>query len=272
MKKNICAKIAAGLMAVTLLVGSFSIGVDAKTAYPFRNHYDSIDEITEICWNSYNKGEYGPIIIAKGQLTQNNRTQDIYLVTMCGTELLEGQSTGILEDILIGFQNENNMYTKNVVKAIKKDIPAGSNLMLLGHSLGGMVAQTVAANSEIKANYNILNTVTLGSPLIQTGQREGIVKRLGDTSDFVPYLSVTPNLLQQVFGLNREDGGYSEGGWSIEKGWNAHNNSYIREDLWGNYDVTGVKGGNATLTLDLSSIIFEQAPAWNIMFAPYINE
>ncbi len=67
----------------------------------------------------------------------------------------------------------------------------GSNLVVTGHSLGGMVAQQVAADSTIKKNYNVLNTVTFGSPLINGFQREGTVKRLGDTSDPVPYLSLT---------------------------------------------------------------------------------
>lgn len=264
-------KLLTGVLAVAMLAGSTTMTADAKIEYPFRDHYEHINEMTEVCWNAYNKGEYGPIIVAQGVLTSKGTQKDIYLITLCGTELVEGQSTGIVEDILVGFQNADNDYTKNVIRVIKETIPENSNLMLLGHSLGGMVCQTVAADEYVKAHYNILNTVTLGSPVIKGGQREGVVKRLGDTSDFVPYLSVTGMVIRQIFGLNREDGGYSEGGWSIQKGWAAHNGSYIREDVWGDYDVTGVKGGNATLDIDTTSIRFEQAPSWRSLLQPYMN-
>ena len=100
------------------------------------------------------------------------------------------QSAGWWTDLLVGFEQDNR-YIQNVRAAILNNVPAGSNLLVTGHSLGGMVAQQVAADSQIKSNYNVLNTVTFGSPLIDGFQREGTVKRLGDTSDPVPYLSLT---------------------------------------------------------------------------------
>lgn len=269
--KETMKKLLSGVLTITVLAGSTAMTAKADSPYPFRSHYDSIDEMTEVCWNAYNGGKYGPIIVAEGVLTSDGTKKDVYLITLAGTELIEGQSTGILEDILVGFQNENNDYTKNVVRVIKETIPENANLVLFGHSLGGMVCQTVAANEYVKAHYNVLNTVTLGSPLIKGGQREGVVRRLGDKSDFVPYLSVTGQVIRQVFGLNREDGGYSNGGWSMKKGWTAHNESYIRSDVWGEYDVTGVKNGHATLDIDVSTVRYEKAPSWSTMLKPYMN-
>lgn len=252
----------AAFLSIIMLSCTPTSMVEAKEAFPLRTEYTSANELCEICWLSYNKGAYGPIIVVQGQLQNWFIKKDVYLITLCGTELLDGQSTGILEDLLVGFQQENNAYTQNVVNMIKNTIPEGSNLFFTGHSLGGMVCQQVAANTYVKDNYNVLNTVTFGSPVISGGQREGVVRRLGDTSDFVPYLSVTGQFVRQIAGLNREDGGYSADGWSFSAGWKAHNNSYIREDLWGDYDVTGKKGGHAKLTLDLSTLRFEQAPSW----------
>lgn len=256
-------------MASVMLLTSSNLTANAydpaRLDFEFRNEYVSANQICEICWNSYNKGAYGPIIIAQGKLQKGDESTDVYVVTLCGTELIKGQSTGLLTDVMVGIlQNENNAYTQNVVSAIKKVIPADSNLVLYGHSLGGMVCQQVAANSYVKSNYNILNTLTFGSPVISGGRREGMVKRLGDTADFVPYLSVTGQIVRQVSGLNREDGGYNNGIWTFQKGWEAHNHSYLREDVWGDYDVIGVKGGNATLTYDIDSIRFEHAPAWKL--------
>lgn len=64
-------------------------------------------------------------------------------------------------------------------------------------------------DTAIKENYNILNTVTFGSPLINGFKREGTVKRLGDVKDVVPYMSLTTftNIVWQSADLNKEDGG-----------------------------------------------------------------
>lgn len=69
-------------------------------------------------------------------------------------------------DLLCGF-NLDNPYIKAVVKAMKKNIPAGSDVVFYGHSLGGMIAQEAAADKTIKRMYNVTNTVTFGSPLIK---------------------------------------------------------------------------------------------------------
>jgi pimeloyl-ACP methyl ester carboxylesterase len=143
-----------------------------------------------------------------------------------------------------------------VVRIIKANVPKNANLVIAGHSLGGMIAQQVAANSEIKSRYNVLNTVCFGSPLLAAGSREGTVRRLGDVSDPVPYLSgsLFNNTLWAIMGLNREDGGYGI------RGITAHNQSYYRSDLWGKYDVTGTKYGGAKLILDLDTRTFYQSP------------
>lgn len=180
----------------------------------------------------------------------------VYVVALSGTDTdTQNQSTGWWTDLLVGFEQDNR-YIQNVRAAILNNVPAGSNLLVTGHSLGGMVAQQVAADSQIKSNYNVLNTVTFGSPLIDGFQREGTVKRLGDTSDPVPYLSLTTftNVIWQTAGLNKEDGGY---GWDMVK---AHCESYNRSDVWGAYDVTGTKNGSATLTMDFSTTRFYYSP------------
>ena len=101
-----------------------------------------------------------------------------------------------------------------------------------------------------------MNTVTFGSPLLSAGSREGTTKRLGDTSDVIPYASgsLFNNTIWAVMGLNREDGGY---GLDCKK---AHTDSYIRDDVWGKYDVVGSKNGSAKLTLNMNSRTFFQSP------------
>lgn len=45
------------------------------------------------------------------------------------------------------------------------NIPPGTPLMLNGHSQGGMVAASLAANEDFAAQYNVTNVMTYGSPV-----------------------------------------------------------------------------------------------------------
>ena len=242
------------LVAVILVVSMLLGGVVAYAVSDLRT-FTKANEIYELVRDGYNKGEKGPISITKGTLKSGFSSKTVYLVTLSGTELVFNQSTEVLTDLLSGF-NLKSAYYYNVVRVIRANVPRNANLILAGHSLGGMIAQQVAADSTIKAYYNVLNTVCFGSPLLAAGFREGTVRRLGDVSDPVPYLSgnlfVTP--VRAILGPNREDGHY------YAQPITAHNASYGRADLWGKYDVTGTKYGSAKLTLDLSTRSFYPSP------------
>ena len=251
MKKSI--RILSSLLAVLLLV-SMLIGGSVVSATNTVT-YTNATEIYTYVRDGYNQGSQGPISITKGTLKSGLSSKTVYLVTLSGTELVLNQSTGVLTDLLSGF-NLNNVYYANTVNIIKANVPKNANLIIAGHSLGGMIAQQVAADSGIKSRYNVLNTVCFGSPLLAAGSREGTVRRLGDVSDPVPYLSgsLFNNTIWAIMGLNREDGGYGI------RGITAHNQSYFRTDLWGRYDVTGTKYGSAKLILDLDTRVFYQSP------------
>ncbi len=249
-KAALITRILSIALAVVMLLGSTAVFA-AGNSRTFTN----AAEIYTYVRDGYNQGTKGPITITKGTFKSGWTSKTVYLVTLSGTELVLNQSTEVLTDLFSGF-NLDNAYYKNVVNVINANIPKGSNIIIAGHSLGGMVAQQVAGNSTIKSRYNILNTVTFGSPLLSAGTREGTVKRLGDVSDVVPFLSVHTlvNSIWALGGLNREDGGY------YLRPITAHNESYGRTDVWGKYDVTGTKYGSAKLTLDLSTRVFFQSP------------
>lgn len=235
--------------------------------------YDKASDLAKIVNLGYSwHNDKGPISISKGVLrVENTRTtgfwftkktvtdvkeDDVYVVGLAGTDPLAlNQTTNAITDLFSGFE-QDNQYVRNIKKVMLQNIPEGSKIVISGHSLGGMVAQQISADSEIKNKYEILNVVTFGSPLLCGVNREGEVQRLGDTSDIVPYLSVNTfkNILWQVFGLNREDGGY------FGRFITAHCQSYQRDDLWGGYDVIGRKGCNATLTMDYSTTQFFSSP------------
>ena len=239
------------LLAVLLLVSALSCFAEATNNVTFTN----APQVYTYVRDGYNQGTLGPISITKGTLKNGSSSKTIYLVTLSGTEIALNQSTEVVTDLLSGF-NLESAYYRNVVNTIVANVPKNSNLIIAGHSLGGMIAQQVAANSTIKNKYNVLNTVCFGSPLLSAGSREGTVRRLGDVSDPVPYLSgsLFNNTLWAILGLNRENGGYGI------LGIHAHNLSYARTDVWGKYDVTGTKNGGAKLILDLDTRAFYQSP------------
>ena len=252
MKKPI--RILSSLLAVLMLLSALSCFVFASS----NQTYTKAPEIFNLVCDGYNQGTRGPISITQGVLKNGSSSKQVYLVTLSGTEMVFNQSTEVITDLLSGFNLQNPYYT-NVVSTILANIPQNSNLIIAGHSLGGMIAQQVAADQTIKAKYNILNTVCFGSPLLAAGSREGTTRRLGDVVDPVPYLSgsLFNNTLWAILGLNRENGGY---GIHIIT---AHCESYARFDVWGAYDVTGAKNGGAKLTLDLSTRKFYQSPMIN---------
>ena len=240
------------LLAIILVAATLTAGLSVQAAGG--TTYTNAAQIMQLVHDGDNQGPKGPISIIRGTLKSGFSSKQIYLITLSGTEIVFNQTTEGLTDLFSGF-NLKSRYYSNVVDVILNNIPKGANLILAGHSLGGMIAQQVAADSTIKARYNILNTVAFGSPLLSAGSREGTVRRLGDVNDPVPYLSVrtVTNPIWSFMGLNREDGGY------FGRPITAHKESYSREDVWGRYDVTGAKYGSAKLILDLSTRVFFQS-------------
>ena len=250
---RLLANLLAVVMVAALLMGSAPAHAENSITVT------KAPELAALVKMGKNNGNPGPISITQGKMiSRTGRSQDIYLVTFSGTELVLNQSTEVITDLLSGF-NLNNPYYFNAVRVIRENIKAGSKLVLAGTSLGGMVAQQVAANPLIKREYQVLNTVGFGSPLLSQGFREGTIQRLGDWADPVPYLSINTFTapIHSLFGLNRESSRYK---LPIQ----AHINSYISDDPWGKYDATGTLNGGTMLVLDLDSRVFYPAPFFDL--------
>lgn len=141
-------------------------------------------ELAQFVWAGYNNGKLGPVSIARATLTQGGKPIAVHLVGISGLDLVKGQSTSVANTLPVAFDVNNPMFA-NAKAAILASIPKGANLVLAGHSLGGMVAQQLAADKDIQARYNVMHTVTFGSPKIETGKLKGSIQRIAADPDFV---------------------------------------------------------------------------------------
>ncbi|MBQ1663438.1 MAG: hypothetical protein II572_03265 [Clostridia bacterium] len=197
----------------------------------------------------------GCFSITKGVLKQKGKTCDIYLVAAHGLETNAFGQNDDMESVMKAGRQQNSPYLKQFMAVIKQTVPKGANLILTGHSLGGMVSQQAAANKTMQKRYHILHVITWGSPLIAKGQIEGQLHRMCAAGDVVPLMSeYTFTDPDAQFGdRNREEA-------DVIPVIQSHVEGYNDKNAWKDYDALGVKGGNAVLKMDDSTTLRFDAP------------
>lgn len=71
------------------------------------------------------------------------------------------------------------------------NVPADAEIMLVGHSQGGMTAADIASDPEFLKNHNITDVVAFGSPIDTTNiDRDVDVLELQHVTDIVPRLDL----------------------------------------------------------------------------------
>lgn len=242
MKKTLCV-----VLSLVMLFSCFVFTVGAEeTTATFENAAELMSFV--LVSTEYTT----PIRVVKGTLTENGEETEIYFVSLMGAKSNPNQVNNA-DNLLAAAFNLDNAYSELVKEVMAENIPEGSAVVFAGHSLGGMVAQHLRADAELIEKYEILHTVTSGSPYIITGfcETEGGLVRLCDTFDLIPYLSPATLICfsKQVKTATRENGGY----FLDPDG--AHNLSYLRADVWGSYDALGIKNGTAKISFDLSDVV-----------------
>ncbi|MCR5149884.1 MAG: hypothetical protein K6B52_01505 [Clostridiales bacterium] len=238
---------------LTLLIFLFAgISAPAKTNTV---EYDATGE--KVCTNPADIFNFvlcdghkaAPIRIVKASLSQNGSSNDVYLVGLVGIEMNPKQENVVRNAFPAAFSIENG-YTRLIKKTLFENIPQGSDIVFAGHSLGGMCAQIVNADNEVKSAYNIVATLTAGSPYIIVKDREGILNRICDVYDIVPYLSAATFVMPstQIKTQIRENAGF------VMNPDKAHNISYRLERVWGAYDALGFKNGDAKISFDFDDL------------------
>ena len=203
----------------------------------------------------------GPIAVASSLL--NN--EKITLIMFGGTQIKEGQATTFKEsklssygknnDYLIAILNLFKAKGKNGKYIIPKDIP----LLIVGISLGGMIAQQLLSIDEIINNYKIKSIICFGSPLVKPLDRKGIrVKRFCDKGDIVPKLEILKvKFSKKKKELDKNEKILENGGYKTKI--ESHALSYVSNKCWDKYDFYGELNGKNKLEL-LEEIKFYDAP------------
>ena len=221
-------------MAVLMIFSVFSFAVCAKG-----ETIANVQDAAKLCF----QGKL--ITIKKGTLyTGGKKNGTVYAIFLAGSNMKWDDSVNGLKTCIKSGMAKDNLYLDALIKSAEKNIPKGSKVVIMGHSLGGMVAQQFAADADMKAKYEIIHTMTMGSPYIITlEEREGGINRMADSGDPVPYLS---NALFSNFtagNLTRVDNGY------FGRPAQAHIISYQTSESWQKYDCFGIENGTNKLVL-----------------------
>lgn len=222
------------LISAVLIALSCGLPCYASNSYTIANVNDAMNFIVK---------HENVITVRKASLyTAEKYVGKVYLIALRGSDFTwNKEDLNRTQNCLKSGFSFNTDYLEAVKNEAISKIPEGSFVVLIGHSLGGMIAQQFSADKEMKSRYNIINTLTMGSPFVITGKREGDLHRMADSGDAVPYLS--PVLVANAFLGNYT---YECCGYFGNPG-EAHVDSYLYAEEWVEYDCFGVKNGTSKL-------------------------
>lgn len=245
-------KILAFILSILL---AFSVCAPCASAAGLSSIFDKYKKVTCSTLNEASDfifdGGSGEITITPVSLTENGKARKVYIVCVMGMGYNFTKPNNPIACVPAAF-NIRNQYYRLVRKTMLRYIPKGAEVMLYGHSLGGMICQQLACDSKLKDPYKITRILTIGSPYIMVVEknREGTLVRFADTSDTVPKLS--PAVL-----FNRKNykaAHFMDGGYNGDPD-KSHNLSYREAEVWNIFDALGVEGGNAYFTYRPKDVI-----------------
>ena len=171
--------------------------------------------------------------------------REVYVVALRGTNQSFDKNDPLSIPVCFqSFASKDTIYTELVKNDILKTVPAGSNLVFVGHSLGGMTCEIMGADEELRAKYHILSVLTMGSPYVVGKGKKCPLHRMADKIDIIPALFSLALVFNSFMGSVTLEFGHK---WNIPIG--PHCDSYMYADCWKKYDVFGVENGGRTLEI-----------------------
>lgn len=229
MKKTICT-----LLVALSLISALTLPAFAKQT--------KIKNVNDACVFIFDSDSL--ITIKPATLYKDGKNQTVYVIAICGSNMSwDKKYLNCMQTCIRSGLSFDNVYLDELKKQAVSQIPKDADVILMGHSLGGMIAQQFSADEEMKERYNILNVLTMGSPYVVLFGREGELHRMADSGDAIPYFSNA--LLGNAFLGNFS---YESNGYFGDPN-NAHNSSYRFAEKWAKYDCFGVEDGNANFII-----------------------
>ncbi|MEV7521460.1 hypothetical protein [Streptomyces sp. NPDC091371] len=118
---------------------------------------------------------------------------DRYVLLLPGTSfaLLSNSTPQDLIGAFDGLLRTDTTYTRAARNLLERaGVPAGTDLMIVGHSLGGLTAMNLASDPEFAATYRLTHVIAVGSPI--DGKRPADhttrVVNLANKHDVIPTL------------------------------------------------------------------------------------
>lgn len=110
-------------------------------------------------------GNHGLVLLRRVACTDG---QQRYVLLLPGTSfgLLSNSTPQDLVGAFDGLLRTDTTYTRAVKQLLlRSGLPAGSELMIVGHSLGGLTAMNLAMDVDVASTYRITHVITVGSPI-----------------------------------------------------------------------------------------------------------
>lgn len=110
-------------------------------------------------------GNHG-LVLLRRVACADGEVRHVLLLPGTSFALLSNSTPQDLVGAFDGLLRTDTTYTRAARKLLlRAGVPTGSQLMIVGHSLGGLTAMNLAADVEVCARYRITHVVTLGSPI-----------------------------------------------------------------------------------------------------------
>lgn len=171
---------------IVSVVGAFVVGVPLFFFPEFRSpvqpprptRINNMLDMARLVFSQYNTGK--PICVIPVANLANT-----FLLLLSGTELKAlGQATHFTSDVLASLSIGAFDFFRDSAKKALKDFrtPAGlgldrANLMMAGHSLGGMEAENLAADPTFVTRYRVLRLITFGKPKTRASVLDSAISR-----------------------------------------------------------------------------------------------